>query len=147
MALRSAAILSSAATRACSSASARERASCAASVSRRRRSSASCPARRLRLGLGARIGDAPQLDFRRLALARHVQPTLLLAQLCLRRLAGAALGLDAVALHSGAHALRLLQLVEQLAHLLDLALALSAAAALRRAGEKSRLIMSPSASE
>ena len=104
-------------------------------------------ARRLRLGLGARIGDAPQLDFRRLALARHVQPALLLAQLCLRRLAGAALGLDAVALHSGAHAVRLLQLVEQLAHLLDLALALSAAAALRRAGEKSRLIMSPSASE
>src|SRR5882762_5036466 len=104
-------------------------------------------ARRLRLGLGARIGDAPQLDFRRLALARQIQPALLLAQLCLRRLAGAALGLDAVALHSGAHAVRLLQLVEQLAHLLALALALSAAAVLRRAGEKSRLIMSPSASE
>src|SRR5882762_3243101 len=69
-------------------------------------------ARRLRLGLGARIGDAPQLDFRRLALARQVQPALLLAQLCLRRLAGAALGLDVVALHSGALALRVLQLVE-----------------------------------
>src|SRR5439155_1103583 len=96
-------------------------------------------ARRLRLGLGARIGNAPQLDFRRLALARHVQPALLLAQLGLRRLAGAALGLDAVALHSGALAVRLLQLVEQLAHLLDLALGL--------AGEKSRLIMSPRESE
>src|SRR5438876_7356129 len=96
-------------------------------------------ARRLRLGLGARIGDAPQLDFRRLALARHVQPALLLAQLCLRRLAGAALGLDAVALRCGALAVRFLQLVEQLAHLLALALAL--------AGEKSRLIMSPRASE
>src|SRR5947207_2009889 len=96
-------------------------------------------ARRLRLGFGARIGDAPQLDFRRLALARHVQPALLLAQLCLRRLAGAALGLDAVALRSGAQAVRSLQLVEQLAHLLGLALAL--------AGEKSRLIMSPRESE
>src|SRR2546426_12490854 len=79
------------------------------------------------------------LDFRRLALARHVQPALLLAQLCLRRLAGAALGLDAVALRSGAQAVRFLQLVEQLAHLLDLAPSL--------AGEKSRLIMSPRESE
>src|SRR5207302_238602 len=49
-------------------------------------------ARRLRLGFGARIGNAPQLDFRGLALTRHVQPALLLAQLRLRRLAGAALG-------------------------------------------------------
>src|SRR5207245_1880031 len=71
-------------------------------------------ARRLRLGLGARIGNAPQLDFRRLALARHVQPALLLAQLCLRPLARAALRLDAVPLRSGAQAVRFLQLVEQL---------------------------------
>src|SRR5437588_3374080 len=69
-------------------------------------------AHRLRLGFGARIGDAPQLDFRRLALTRHVQRAPLLAQLCLRRLAGAALGLDAVALRSGALAIRLPQLVE-----------------------------------
>ena len=69
-------------------------------------------ARRLRLGFGARVGDAPQLHVRRLALARHVQRALLLAQLCLRRLAGGALGLDAVALRSGALALRVLQLVK-----------------------------------
>src|SRR6202165_5551895 len=103
-------------------------------------------ARRLRLGLGARGGDAPQLDFRRLALARHVQPALFLAELCLHGLAGAAFGLDAVARRRMALALRVLQLVEEFAHLLLFALALSAAAA-PRAGEKSRLIRSPSESE
>src|SRR3989442_4682530 len=120
-----------------------------------------CQAPRFGLRCGARLGIALELVLaglalscrlersllRQQALARHVQPALLLAQLRLHRLAGAALGLDAVALRPGALAVGVLQLVEQLAHLLALAMALSLAAVLPRAGEKSRLIMSPRASE
>src|SRR5439155_687238 len=115
-----------------------------------------CQAPRFGLRRGARLGLALELVFSRRALSCRLERPLLGLQTLARRaprqlfgrsalahrrrrLAGAALGLDAVALRSGAQAVRFLQLVEQLAHLLGLALAL--------AGEKSRLIMSPRESE
>src|SRR5688572_20398476 len=72
-------------------------------------------ARGLGLGFGARVRHAPQLDFRRLALARQVQAATLLAGARLRDFLGALLAFHALALGA-------LQLVQKLAHFVALLL-------------------------